>query len=94
MTWLWAIIVGLVLGVVARAIIPGRQSLPLWLTILCGMGGSALGNGAARWLGVEDTRGFDWTRHILQLIGAIVLVSIGDAIWAARRRRRRNRARY
>lgn len=83
MGWLWAIIVGLVLGLIAKAVIPGKQSLPLWLTVICGMGGSALGNGAAGWLGVRDTRGFDWTRHVLQLIGAIVLVAIGDAIWAA-----------
>ncbi|WP_037905872.1 GlsB/YeaQ/YmgE family stress response membrane protein [Actinacidiphila yeochonensis] len=88
MSWLWAILVGLVLGLIAKAIIPGKQSLPLWLTIICGMGGSALGNGVARWLGVADTKGFDWTRHVLQLIGAIVLVALGDALWGARRRRR------
>jgi uncharacterized membrane protein YeaQ/YmgE (transglycosylase-associated protein family) len=93
MGWLWAIIVGLVLGMIAKAIIPGKQSLPLWLTVICGMGGSALGNGVARWLGVADTKGFDWTRHVLQLIGAIVLVAIGDALWAGRRRRRQS-ARY
>ncbi|MFD8962150.1 GlsB/YeaQ/YmgE family stress response membrane protein, partial [Streptomyces anulatus] len=31
MSWLWAIIVGLVLGVIARAILPGKQDIPLWL---------------------------------------------------------------
>ncbi|WP_335973188.1 MULTISPECIES: GlsB/YeaQ/YmgE family stress response membrane protein [Streptomycetaceae] len=88
MGWLWAIIVGLVLGLIAKAIIPGKQSLPLWLTVICGIGGSALGNGVSRWLGVRHTSGFDWTRHLLQLVGAIVLVAIGDALWAGRRRRR------
>ena len=87
MGWLWAILVGLVLGLVARAILPGRQSLPLWLTVLAGMGGSALGNGVSGWLGVRDTRGFDWTRHALQLIGAIVLVALGDALWRSYRSR-------
>ncbi|WP_328462592.1 GlsB/YeaQ/YmgE family stress response membrane protein [Streptomyces sp. NBC_00448] len=89
MGWLWAIIVGLVLGLIAKAIIPGKQSLPLWLTLICGMGGSAFGNGVSRWLGVRDTKGIDWTRHVLQLIGAIVLVALGDALWAAHRRRKR-----
>lgn len=28
MSWLWAIIVGLVLGVIARAILPGKQNIP------------------------------------------------------------------
>jgi uncharacterized membrane protein YeaQ/YmgE (transglycosylase-associated protein family) len=88
MSWLWAIIVGLVLGLIAKAILPGKQNLPLWLTLLCGMGGGVLGNGVSSWLGVRDTRGFDWTRHVLQLIGAIVLVAVVDALWAARQGRR------
>lgn len=83
MGWLWAILVGLVLGLIAKAILPGKQSLPLWLTVLAGIGGSALGNGVSSWLGVRDTKGFDWTRHALQLIGAIVLVALGDALWRA-----------
>jgi uncharacterized membrane protein YeaQ/YmgE (transglycosylase-associated protein family) len=83
MGWLWAIIVGLVLGLIAKAILPGKQTLPLWLTVLAGMGGGALGNGVSSWLGVRDTKGFDWTRHVLQLIGAIVLVAICDALWRA-----------
>lgn len=29
MGWLWAIIVGLVLGLIAKAILPGRQNIPL-----------------------------------------------------------------
>lgn len=81
MGWLWAIIVGLVLGLIAKAILPGKQSLPWWLTLLAGMGGGVLGNGVSSWLGVRDTRGFDWTRHVLQLVGAIVLVALFDALW-------------
>lgn len=82
MGWLWAIIVGLVLGLIAKAILPGKQSLPLWLTVICGMGGGVLGNAVSTWIGVNDTKGFDWTRHVLQLIGAIVLVAVGDALWS------------
>ncbi len=82
MGWLWAIIVGLVLGLIAKLIIPGKQALPLWLTVICGMGGSVLGNAVSTWIGVNNTKGFDWTRHVLQLIGAVVLVAIGDRIWA------------
>jgi uncharacterized membrane protein YeaQ/YmgE (transglycosylase-associated protein family) len=89
MGWLWAIIVGLVLGLIAKAIIPGKQALPLWLTVICGMCGSVLGNAVSTGIGVNDTKGFDWTRHVLQLIGAIVLVAIGDALWAAYKGRKR-----
>ncbi|WP_329458490.1 GlsB/YeaQ/YmgE family stress response membrane protein [Streptomyces sp. NBC_01497] len=91
MNWLWIIIVGLVLGLVARAIIPGKQSIPIWLTVICGILGSILGNAASGWLGVADTKGVDWTRHVLQLAGAVLIVFVGDVVWATVRGKRRDR---
>ncbi|MEV0039998.1 GlsB/YeaQ/YmgE family stress response membrane protein [Streptomyces sp. NPDC056909] len=93
MSWLWAIIVGLVLGLIARAVLPGKQHIPLWLTVLCGILGGMLGNGAAGWLGVAHTRGIDWTRHVLQLIGAILVVFVVDLLWNRIRGRRASGAR-
>lgn len=92
MHWLWVVIVGLVLGLLAKAIIPGRQRIPLWLTVVCGILGSFLGNAAAGWIGVADTSGVDWTRHLLQLAGAVLVVLVGDRLWAALRGRSRERA--
>ncbi|KOU06523.1 MULTISPECIES: GlsB/YeaQ/YmgE family stress response membrane protein [Streptomyces] len=83
MGWLWAIIVGLVLGVIARAILPGKQDIPLWLTVVFGILGSILGNAVAGWIGVEDTKGIDWIRHVLQLAGAVAVVAVGDMAWQA-----------
>ncbi|MEV6166336.1 GlsB/YeaQ/YmgE family stress response membrane protein [Streptomyces sp. NPDC052052] len=85
MGWLWAIIVGLVLGVIARAILPGKQSIPLWLTVIFGILGSILGNTAATWIGVHDTKGIDWIRHLFQLIGAVIIVGLGDMLWVSLR---------
>lgn len=81
MSWLWAIIVGLVLGLIAKAILPGKQDIPLWLTTIFGIIGSILGNAVAAWIGVEDTKGIDWIRHVLQLIGAVAVVGVGDVVW-------------
>ncbi|MEU4272732.1 GlsB/YeaQ/YmgE family stress response membrane protein [Streptomyces sp. NPDC026092] len=81
MSWLWAIIVGFVLGLIAKAIIPGKQQIPLWLTTIFGILGSILGNAVAGWIGVEDTKGIDWIRHLLQLVGAVVVVGLGDMLW-------------
>ncbi|MFD9426362.1 MULTISPECIES: GlsB/YeaQ/YmgE family stress response membrane protein [unclassified Streptomyces] len=83
MSWLWAIIVGLVLGLIAKAILPGKQNIPLWLTTVFGIIGSILGNAVATWIGVNDTKGIDWTRHVLQLIGAVAVVGVGDMLWAS-----------
>ncbi|MFD7297451.1 MULTISPECIES: GlsB/YeaQ/YmgE family stress response membrane protein [unclassified Streptomyces] len=85
MSWLWAIIVGLVLGLIAKAILPGKQQIPLWLTVVFGIIGSVLGNWAATGMGVNDTKGIDWIRHLLQLIGAVVVVGVGDRLWVALR---------
>ena len=32
------LVVGLVVGLLARAVLPGRQALPVWLTVLIGVG--------------------------------------------------------
>ncbi|WP_018567709.1 GlsB/YeaQ/YmgE family stress response membrane protein [Streptomyces sp. PsTaAH-124] len=92
MAWLWAIIVGFVLGLIAKAVIPGKQHSPLWLTTIFGMLGAIAGNAVARAAGVASTRGIDWTRHIFQLIAAIIIVFVGDmlymALWGNKHRRR------
>ncbi|WP_431783020.1 GlsB/YeaQ/YmgE family stress response membrane protein [Streptomyces chumphonensis] len=93
MSWLWAIIVGLVLGVLARAILPGKQDIPIWLTIIFGIIGSLLGNAVAGWMGVDDTDGIDWIRHLLQLAGAVLIVALGAPLWASVRRGKRSRSR-
>lgn len=93
MSWLWAIIVGLVLGVIARAILPGKQDIPLWLTTVFGILGSILGNAVAGWIGVRDTDGIDWTRHVLQLIGAVAVVGVGDMVWQSVKGNRSKRQR-
>ncbi|MFE2531740.1 GlsB/YeaQ/YmgE family stress response membrane protein [Streptomyces sp. NPDC059371] len=83
MGWLWAIIVGFVLGLIAKAIIPGKQHSPLWLTTIFGILGAIVGNALARAFGVEATSGIDWTRHLFQLIAAIVIVALGDMAYMA-----------
>ncbi|WP_330295712.1 GlsB/YeaQ/YmgE family stress response membrane protein [Streptomyces sp. NBC_00503] len=82
MGWLWAIIVGFVLGLIARAILPGKQHQPLWLTTVFGIIGAVLGNAVASWIGVHDTKGVDWIRHLLQLAGAVAVVGLGDMVYS------------
>jgi uncharacterized membrane protein YeaQ/YmgE (transglycosylase-associated protein family) len=83
MGWLWAIIVGFVLGLLAKAIIPGKQHSPLWLTTIFGILGAIVGNSIARAAGVDATSGIDWMRHLFQLIAAVVLVFLGDMAYMA-----------
>ncbi|MCS0637250.1 GlsB/YeaQ/YmgE family stress response membrane protein [Streptomyces sp. LP05-1] len=93
MGWLWAIIVGFVLGLLAKAILPGKQHSPLWLTTIFGIIGGIVGNALARAFGIEATPGIDWGRHALQVVAAVVIVGIGDMLYMALRgNRQRTRA--
>ena len=93
MGWLWAIIVGFVLGLLAKAVIPGKQHSPLWLATIFGMIGAVIGNAMARGFGVEATSGIDWWRHLFQLVAAVVIVALGDrAYMATLGRRKQERA--
>ncbi|GAA2429283.1 MULTISPECIES: GlsB/YeaQ/YmgE family stress response membrane protein [Streptomyces] len=89
MGWLWAIIVGFVLGLLAKAILPGKQHSPLWLTTIFGIIGGVAGNALARAFGIEATPGIDWGRHALQVGAAVVLVGLGDMLYMSTRGSRR-----
>ncbi|MFD8749528.1 GlsB/YeaQ/YmgE family stress response membrane protein [Kitasatospora sp. NPDC059577] len=86
MTILWAVIAGLVVGLLAKLVLPGRQPVPLWLTVLVGAAGAVLGNAAASYLGVRHTGGIDWIRHALQVGVAAVLIALVSPGYARRHR--------
>ncbi|MFD9690805.1 GlsB/YeaQ/YmgE family stress response membrane protein [Kitasatospora sp. NPDC059146] len=86
MTILWALVAGLVVGLLAKLVLPGRQPVPLWLTILVGAAGAVLGNAAASYFGVRHTGGIDWIRHLLQVGVAAVLIALVSPAYAGRRR--------
>jgi uncharacterized membrane protein YeaQ/YmgE (transglycosylase-associated protein family) len=84
---IWIVIVGAVLGVIAKLLLPGKQAIPFWLTIICGIVGALLGNFLASVIGVRHTGGIDWIRHLLQLAGAMLVVGVGSAAWPKARAR-------
>jgi uncharacterized membrane protein YeaQ/YmgE (transglycosylase-associated protein family) len=85
MSFLWAIVAGLIIGVLAKLVLPGRQPIPLWLTILLGVIGGLLGNALASAFGVADTNGVDWIRHALQIGVAALLIALVTPAWSRRR---------
>ena len=77
-----AIIVGLILGVLAKFVMPGKQAVPIWLTILVGIVAAIIGNYVATLLGVRETFGFDWIRHGLQLLFAVLGIGALAGVYA------------
>ncbi|MFF3321598.1 GlsB/YeaQ/YmgE family stress response membrane protein [Streptomyces sp. NPDC002889] len=88
MGWLWAIIVGFVLGLIAKAILPGKQHSPLWLVTIFGIIGALIGNALAGAFGIDETAGIDWGRHALQLGAAVLVVFLGEMAYMAVRGKR------
>ncbi|GID32775.1 GlsB/YeaQ/YmgE family stress response membrane protein [Paractinoplanes brasiliensis] len=71
-----AIIIGLIIGALGRLVVPGKQNIPIWLTILIGIVAALIGTFLAAAIGVDDTRGIDWIELIMQIGLAAVGVSI------------------
>ena len=40
MSFIWAIIAGLIVGLIAKLVVPGKQDIPLWLTLILGIAGN------------------------------------------------------
>lgn len=80
-----AIIIGLIIGVLGRLVAPGKQAIPIWLTILVGIGAALIGTAIARSLSVADTRGVDWIELLIQVVVAAVGVSLAAGLYGRRR---------
>ena len=75
------IIAGIIIGLLGKFVAPGnRDNIPLWLTVLCGIGGVLIGYYVAAALGVEATKGIDWIRWIISIIVAAILVMIAATL--------------
>ncbi|TNC26154.1 GlsB/YeaQ/YmgE family stress response membrane protein [Amycolatopsis alkalitolerans] len=70
-----AIVVGLIIGALGRLIVPGRQRIPIWLTILIGIAAAFIGSAIARGVGYANTPGFDWLEFFTQL--GLAAVGVG-----------------
>ncbi|GAA2719105.1 GlsB/YeaQ/YmgE family stress response membrane protein [Actinocorallia aurantiaca] len=79
-----ALIIGLVIGALGRLVIPGKQRIPIWLTMLIGVIAALIGTAIASVLGVADTRGVDWIELILQVALAAVGVSVAAGAYGRR----------
>jgi len=79
-----AIIVGLVIGALGRLVVPGRQNIPIWLTILVGIIAAFIGTAIARAFGVAETSGVDWIELLIQVLVAAVGVGLVAGIGGRR----------
>ncbi|MFF3326999.1 GlsB/YeaQ/YmgE family stress response membrane protein [Streptomyces sp. NPDC002889] len=62
-----AIVIGIVIGVLGRLVLPGRQPIGFLWTIVVGIVAAFIGTGIAAGLGVADTDGVDWIEWVIQI---------------------------
>jgi uncharacterized membrane protein YeaQ/YmgE (transglycosylase-associated protein family) len=68
-----AIVVGLIIGALGRLVVPGKQNIPIWLTIVIGIVAAFIGTFLARAIGLATGPGF----NIGELIVQVVLAALG-----------------
>jgi uncharacterized membrane protein YeaQ/YmgE (transglycosylase-associated protein family) len=83
------IVLGLLAGIIAKAIFPGSEHLGVILTTLLGIGGALLGGFVASVLGLGDPidEFFDFSTWAAAIVGAIVILWIASKLGIGRRSR-------
>lgn len=81
--FIWMLIVGFVVGLIARAIKPGADSMGLVLTIVLGIAGAFVGGFIGSALGLGKNGGF--MALVLSVIGAIIVLFIYEFATGKRR---------
>jgi uncharacterized membrane protein YeaQ/YmgE (transglycosylase-associated protein family) len=71
---------GLVVGILARLVIPGRQHLGLGATLVLGLVGSIVGGIVANALGAGDIFELNLVGSVVAIFAAVALITIGDRV--------------
>lgn len=80
-----ALLIGIVVGILARLVVPGKQRIGMLVTIVVGVIGAFLGTALARAIGIPtETNGIDWLELLCQVGVAAVLVAIAAAAFGRR----------
>lgn len=81
-----AILIGIVVGVLGRLVVPGKQSIGMLVTILVGIVSALLGTALAQAIGVPTaTGGVDWMELLVQVIVAALGVALVSTLMGRRR---------
>ncbi len=80
------IVFGLVVGALARLLVPGRQYLSIAITLALGLIGSVVGGVVANALGTGDVFELNFLGSIVAIATAVVLIIAGERVGALSKR--------
>jgi len=75
------IVAGIIIGLLGKFVAPGdKDNIPVWLTILCGIGGVIIGWFVYTAFGGNGSPGVDWVRWIVAIAISAVLVVVASTV--------------
>lgn len=80
-----AVVIGALLGVVGRAIAPGKQEIPIWLTVAVGIVAALVGTAIVG--PMRNTSGIDWVELLVQVVLAVAGVLVASRLYPGRKNR-------
>ena len=80
------IVVGLIIGALARLIKPGKQRLSILMTLVLGVVGALIGGVVASLLGTGDIWELNVIGFIVAVIAAVLLIGVAEGISGGRSR--------
>ena len=84
MSIVWFLLIGLIAGLVARGIVPGKDAMGIIPTIVLGVVGSFVGGFLAALFTGNKVLDFNTTGLLLSIVGAVVALLIYNRIAAKR----------
>jgi uncharacterized membrane protein YeaQ/YmgE (transglycosylase-associated protein family) len=83
------IVIGIVIGIIARLVLPGRQHIGVLATVLLGIGGALVGGIVASAIGEGDIFELNFIGTIVGIIAAILLIAAAESFGVGQSRTRR-----
>jgi uncharacterized membrane protein YeaQ/YmgE (transglycosylase-associated protein family) len=80
------IVVGLIIGALARLIKPGKQRLSILATLLLGVVGALIGGIVASLLGTGDIFELNVLGFIVAVVAAVLLIGVAEGVSGGRSR--------
>jgi uncharacterized membrane protein YeaQ/YmgE (transglycosylase-associated protein family) len=80
-TIVFALIVGAVIGVIARLVMPGRQPIGMVMTVLLGAAGGLVGSFVATQFGYHNANGgVAWVPFFIGIAAAVVFIAVYEGL--------------
>ena len=83
------ILIGIVIGILARLVMPGRQQIGALMTVLLGISGAVIGGVIASAIGEGDVFELNFIGTVVGIVAAVLLIALAEGFGVGQDRPRR-----